>query len=324
MESQETTPKKEPTKYKRYLFKRIIHLAGVVPVGGKPLDFKMPWHDSLIPVAPDYLAIERAIYECALAGCDTIWVVAHKGYTPLIRKRIGDFISDPVSLNSIISPIINRRDIPIYYVPISPKDQEVRDCLSWSALYGAEMAYRVCYFISKWIQPKRFYCAFPYGITPDKTIRENRNILKKERNVIFSHNGKSVKDGLHMSFVFDFYDYKICRDIVKKRNIKDLKERAKIDATNFSILDVFSHLDLQDCLMVELPWFYDISSWEGYRNFLASQEAATVVKNKYVFINNQRRNFRNYEDEKEYDYESESRTDLQQPTNSDEREDESS
>jgi hypothetical protein len=127
-----------------------------------------------------------------------------------------------------------------------------------------------------------------------------------------------------MSFVFDFYDYKICRDIVKKRNIKDLKERAKIDATNFSILDVFSHLDLQDCLMVELPWFYDISSWEGYRNFLASQEAATVVKNKYVFINNQRRNFRNYEDEKEYDYEPESRTDLQQPTNSDEREDESS
>jgi len=66
-------------KYKKYKYNQIDHLAGIVPIGGKALDFKMPWHDSLIPVAPDYLAVEQAVYQCGIAGCKSIWVVGHKG-----------------------------------------------------------------------------------------------------------------------------------------------------------------------------------------------------------------------------------------------------
>ena len=28
-----------------------FHLAGIVPVAGQPLDFNMPWHDCLMPIA---------------------------------------------------------------------------------------------------------------------------------------------------------------------------------------------------------------------------------------------------------------------------------
>ena len=73
-----------------------FHLAGIVPVAGQPLDFKMDWHDSLMPIAPDYLAVERAVFECAWAGCETIWIVANDDMTPLIRHRLGEWVQDPV------------------------------------------------------------------------------------------------------------------------------------------------------------------------------------------------------------------------------------
>ena len=49
-----------------------FHLAGIVPVAGQDLGFGFPWHDSLMPIAQDYLAVEHAVLSCAYAGCETI------------------------------------------------------------------------------------------------------------------------------------------------------------------------------------------------------------------------------------------------------------
>ena len=57
---------------------RAYHLAGVVPVAGLHSDFGFPWPDCMQPIAKNYLAIERAIVECAYAGCETIWVVCNE------------------------------------------------------------------------------------------------------------------------------------------------------------------------------------------------------------------------------------------------------
>ena len=43
-------------------------MAGIIPISGQPLEFNMPWHDCLMPLAPDYLLIDRAVAECAYAG----------------------------------------------------------------------------------------------------------------------------------------------------------------------------------------------------------------------------------------------------------------
>ena len=48
----------------------VLHLAGVIPVAGLPDNvLGMPWHDCLVPLAPDgALAIDRAVRECIIAG----------------------------------------------------------------------------------------------------------------------------------------------------------------------------------------------------------------------------------------------------------------
>ena len=63
-----------------------FHLAGIIPIAGQDLDFNMPWHDCLMPIAQNYLAVERAVVECAYAGCETIWVVCHDDMQPLIGQ----------------------------------------------------------------------------------------------------------------------------------------------------------------------------------------------------------------------------------------------
>ena len=106
-----------------------------------------------MPIDRNYTAIERAVYECAMAGCKTIWIVANDDLAPLVRALIGEWTYDPVyysrpsKFNSE-----QRREIPIYYVPIHPKDRERRDSYGWSVLYGIHSAWRVANNVSKWIK----------------------------------------------------------------------------------------------------------------------------------------------------------------------------
>jgi hypothetical protein len=95
------------------------HLAGIIPTITKPMDFRFDWHDVLMPIAPNFYAIERSVLECAYAGCDTIWIIANDNITPLVRHRIGDFVHDPVYLKRLSrNPSLERRPIPIFYVPM--------------------------------------------------------------------------------------------------------------------------------------------------------------------------------------------------------------
>jgi hypothetical protein len=276
---------------------RVSHLAGIVPIAGQSLDYRLPWHDSLIPVGQDYLAIERAVYECALAGCESIWVVSHLGIQPLLRKRLGDFITDPVSVKTI-KPNLRRRDISIFYVPIHPKDKDKRDCLSWSVLYGADSCFRIAAFLSKWILPDKFYCAFPYGILPDESILNARKIVSNKQNVLFSFDNKTVRDGLHLSFTFDAQDYKKCRDVIKYQTLTEWNSDIPISSKTFSkfysLEQVFSSLETEKSKIIDLEWFYDISTWENYKKFMASDKQ--LIKENNLFINLKRKKFPNESD----------------------------
>lgn len=265
---------------------KLNHLAGIVPVAAPPLDFNMPWDDALIPIAKDYLAVERAVYECLLAGCDSIWVTCHYGTQPLIRKRIGDFVRLPLDPKGTREQE-KRKVINIFYVPIHPRDREKRDSLGYSVLYGADSAFRVCSFISKWAAPDRYYCAFPYGVTGHEFIRENVLKIKSTSKVLFSHEGKTVKDGIHASFTFDAEDYKKCRDYIKKYTIRHWKERTPEEREqkkpiHLSIGEIFSNLETQNSKIIEYPWFYNISSWDEYREYLKS--GIVLERNKNSFI----------------------------------------
>lgn len=143
------------------------HLAGIVPVAGLSLDFKFDWHDSMMPVAPDYLAVERAVYECAWAGCETIWIVCNDDIGPLIKYRIGEWVQDPVWVGRRLDPYPSqtRKPIPIFYVPVRAKDIGKRDCLAWSVLHGAASAFETSARLSKWVIPGGITSRSPMAYT---------------------------------------------------------------------------------------------------------------------------------------------------------------
>ena len=135
-----------------------------------------------MPVAENYTAIELSIMECAEAGCETIWIVCNTDIQPLIRHRIGSAVEDPSWYGRILAAYPNtyNRAIPIYYVPIHPKDRDKIDCYSWSILHGANTAYQISFQMSKWVIPDKYYVSFPFGVYSPQAPRPHRRWIAGE------------------------------------------------------------------------------------------------------------------------------------------------
>lgn len=260
----------------------LFHLAGVVPVAGQPLEFNFPWHPSLNPINKDYLALQRAAYECAMAGCETIWVVCHMETQPLIRNVLGEWVTDPASLGRGFYQSDNVRRVPIYYVPVHPKDRQKRDSLGWSVLYGALSAYWISRKMSKWLTPDMYYACFPYGVYPVEFLKQERKKISSRKKFLLNYKGQTVKDGLPIGFTFDGEDFKNCRRSVREEstslfdsegNRLSIKER--YSARNFSLDKVFECVNIEDVNKVEVPWYHDISTWKGYAGCIASDKKLT-------------------------------------------------
>jgi hypothetical protein len=271
---------------KSSISEKSFHLAGIVPVAGQKLDFECPWHDSLMPIAPNYLAVERAVLECAWAGCETIWIVCNDDIQPLIRYRLGDYVFDPVSLRRQygIKPTDEKRPITIYYVPVHPNDREKRDCLSWSVLYGAKTSFDISKQISTWIAPDRYYVAFPYGVYDPEVLRQRRMEISTRRGFFLSYNDTTVRDGKYLGFTFDAEDYSKFMKVIRSATGEKVpgqdisggypKEKLPLhkrwSARYFSLDKVFQSAKVEKANIQDVSWYYDIDSWERYSKYMAS------------------------------------------------------
>ena len=264
------------------------HLAGIVPCGGPPLDFGMEWPDFMMPIAPNYTMIEAAIMECAWAGCETIWVCLYDDTAPLVRHRIGDFVQDPVwawrSMDP--QPTAKQKRIPIFYVPVHPKNRYRRDCLGWSVIEGALSAFKVSATVSRWIYPNKYWVSFPYGYFNPQLLREHRPKISSQDNFYITHHGKTTEQNIHTSFSFGKDEFVRFRRQIRKGTKQFANEvdedgipRTKLpleerySARWFDLQDVFVGLDNTKTNSLEVEYFYDISTWEGYRNYLSSELA---------------------------------------------------
>jgi hypothetical protein len=261
-----------------------FHLAGIVPVAGQPLDFNMPWHDCLMPIAQNYLAVERAVLECAYAGCETIWVVCHDDMQPLIRHRLGDYVQDPVWVlrHFSLEKRGYRKPIPIHYVPIHPRDRDKRDCLSWSVIYGGWMAQKVCGRLSSYLKPDMNYVAFPYGIYHVSKVREHRKDISSPRPFFLSHEGKTVIDGEYLGFTVSPESLReLSLEVAKKstgiyeddERTKRLPINERYSYRHFKLEQVFDTLGLEGAKIHELERYWRIDSWEGYRSYMAVEKS---------------------------------------------------
>ena len=267
-----------------------FNLVGIVPAAGQKLDFDFPWHDSLQPVGKNYLAIEKAVHDCAMIGCKTIWVVCDKEMQPLIRHRLGDYIIDPYKffITAKFANIPRKTEIPIYYVPVHPKDAGRRNSLAWSIITGAQSSYWVARKLSKWVTPHRYFVAFPYGMFSTFHLKDYRKYAHKPTPFYVSYEGKTFKEGLFLPFTFDSEDFIQCR---KKFRSKEVRGHHNDPSTppvptseaytgRFFTHDfIFEEVDIEGANVLEVPWYYQASDWEGLKKWLASEHSLDRPKN---------------------------------------------
>lgn len=259
-------------------------MVGIIPVAGEKLDFNMPWHDSMLQIGHNFTAIEKCVAECALVGCNTIWIVSRSHYTNLLRNRLGEYIYDPQRISD--SKIHKNRDllarIPIFYISAHVKDVDRRDCLGWSAIYGAMRCFDLFRKMSKFSVPDRYYFTFPYGMYDYSILRNYRTTAynKEDKRFFLSYQGKSVLDGLYLPFSCEPWGIvELNRHFRKtstgkyypgsKTKLLPPEERYR---ERFFPLDeslggiTFSETDHQ----VEIDDYHHVDSWEGYMGYMKS------------------------------------------------------
>ena len=258
------------------------NLAGIIPISGVKTDFNMPWHESLMPIAPNYLAAERAVLECAYAGCETIWIVCPDDVTPLLRYHIGEIVEDPVYTyrHFEFNKAEVKRPIRIYYIPINIRDINKRDNLGWSAIYGAYSSNKIISKISKHLAPERFWIAWPYGYSAPPESRQIRKDLQRE-NVMLAHGEDSIQSGSYLGFSLDIAQVKQLLSESRTRSTglwvnpdtreKRYSKEERYSYRNFNLKKVFETLDYCNYNVHSVKEYYSLDSWQNYCQFLSAK-----------------------------------------------------
>jgi hypothetical protein len=297
--------------------KKAYNTAGIIPILDDPKKLNLPWIDCLSPVGRDYLAIERAVIECVIAGCDSVWIYTYRNTMPLLRRRVGEWYEDPIyqpEIRARFNPgnkirYGTEKRVPIFYVPAPPSDKDRRETDAWGVLQAADRISRITTKATEWIIPRRYYVSFPNVMYEPQTISPNRkHIFHRSGNGFFtSVNGKTILDGVRCGFAINSKDIKHIRLSYWKESygtnfpIKALRTYAGNEAAykymNYKSTDnecTFEgtykdhwKYNPDKVCKVEIPWYYDISNWDGYLEYLSSGHAKTQVRHGDTFEYNE-------------------------------------
>jgi len=267
------------------------NLAGIIPLSGKEKTFGMPWSDYLQPISEDYTALEKSVYECALAGCDSIWIVCNDDSAPLAKYRTGDYILDPQIFNHW-SFLKNKEDhkeyIPIFYVPINQKDRDRRDSFGWSILHGSLTAFTVSSRISSWSKPTKYFVSFPWGLYDYKIIKNHRGLIRGKESVFFSHAGKTARDNKYLPFTFFPEDWLIYKRALKENctgGDPNLPLKERWSSKDFTLDKIFNHGIIEMDQKIEVGQYYTMEDWSSllsyYKSDLNLERPSKIVLKPY-------------------------------------------
>jgi len=266
---------------------RRTHVAGIIPLANLETDHYLDLPSCMLPVDAGFTAIQKSVFECAIAGCKTIWIVANQDLAPIVRKCVGDWVYDPVYYNRTKVKFYKevRKEIPIYYVPLNYRDLDRRDSYGWSVLHGVNSAWWVGNKISKWLVPEKYFVSFPMSAHDIYSLREHRKeIANPKANFFLTYDNQTVKDDLPLSFTMTGEDFIQCRRKVNKLTTREFLPPSEGEkypsqklplvqrwsARRFDFAQVFEEVDDKRAMRQEIDWFYDMSRWEKYREYLGS------------------------------------------------------
>jgi len=267
--------------------------------------FGMPWPDALQVISSRFTLMQRAIYECACAGCKSIWVAVEPEYFDLYKHFVKDSLEDPYNLliNKFQYGITKKAkmEIPIYFTPTMPKDVKARKSQAWSIITAARSANRIFATIAEESKPLRFYVAFTNGIYNEDALLHDRPLLCAKSPFHFSFQKKTFKDDLPLGFTFTQDELKEAIKYVRVNStglyrIKDeylnnndpslpsreklerISKEDRIDAKKLTVSEVFNHVDLSGERYYSLDWLYDIREYEDWDKYIVSKK-----KKKYYW-----------------------------------------
>jgi hypothetical protein len=152
--------------------------------------------------------------------------------------------------------------------------------------------------LSKWVVPKRYYVAFPHGVYDPEILRPHRKDISSERSFMLSHDGKTVKDNEYLGFTFDKDDFIKCRRKIREGTGKynsevleaglypreRLPKEERYSARHFLLDKVFEPVIIDIENKVEVPWYHNIGSWDGYCDYLGSEDRKLVQRPHPIFM----------------------------------------
>lgn len=244
----------------------------------------------MLPVSNGLTAIQKSVFECAMAGCNTIWIVANDDLAPIVRHTVGEWVYDPVYYERTYTKFYkeHRKEVPIYYVPIHPKDRNRRDSYGWSILHGINSAWYTAYKISKWIIPDNYYVCFPMSTYDIYSVREHRKeISNPNKNFFMSYQGKTAKDNEYLAFTMKGDDFKKCRNLINQTTTREylppspnqrypsqkIPLHQRWSARSFPNSEILSPLQIDNSTVIDLNWYHNISSWDGYVEYMSSENS---------------------------------------------------
>lgn len=291
-----------PTYQKIIRKVEVKHLAGIIPINSYPMEFNFPWPDCMQPIGTDFLAIDRAVLECAYAGCNSIWIICPQSQMPLLKRRLKESISNPTDWmfkKTHFTEALSK-PIPIYYAPVLPKDHQKRDSLVWHSLYGCYLAYKIGSSISKFLQPNKYYITFPNTLYDHTAPLKYRTKINNMNRFFISFEGKTILDGLPLGCALAFQDIRELVRIFRSQATGLYTAEKKPGEINphgylpiedrytgrwLTISDVFMKLekDEQNTILSPVDWFYDITTWDGLMSYYASMHSKLLKPfNKYL------------------------------------------
>lgn len=263
-----------------------LHLVGIIPINSSASIFNMPWHDCLMPVTDDLLLIEKSVMECALVGCNTIWIMCDKKVGKFLKMRIGEWVFSP-----------NNKIIPIHYVCVNSISDIQKKSLTYEILYGMLISFWTYRKISLWTVPTQYYLSFPSSIYPVDNLRNCWKFSRKyNSHFALEFNGKTFYNsferlGCTIKFSDFFIYWEKWREVTTKRREENNKDLIQLE-------EVFSFEGYEDeqKMIIELPFLYKLDNWQGYMNFFGNEEKRNMIeRDKKVFILEGKRYFRGFE-----------------------------
>ena len=264
------------------------HLAGVIPISGKPSTLDLPWPDYFAPIGPGYLAVERSVAECALAGCDSIWIVCADDVSPLLKHRLGDYVLDPIIFENwsfIKRKSEHEKYIPLYYTPISQKDRDRRDSLGWSVLHGALTSFVVSSKISSWVVPSKYFVSFPYGIYDPLPLIKNRSKIRGEQSFFIEHEEKTVRDNKYLGFTFFPDDWIEFKRSVKRKctgGNPNIPAHERWSSRNFTLDKIFNLDIIEVQQKLEIDQYFSLDTWKSLVDFYKSESKVYIPSKKFI------------------------------------------